>query len=85
MNSWNGLVVIVAIGLLVWAASALSASIKEKKLIQSGILPDTDKTTDSDIKRLALSGHKIWAIKRYRELHNVSLKEAKQRVEEMQP
>lgn len=84
MNSWSGLVIVAAIGLLAWIASVLSASANEKKLIQSGILPDSDNTTDSDIKRLALSGHKVWAIKRYRELHKASLKEAKQRVEAMQ-
>ena len=83
MSNWYGLIAVIVIGLVVWVASVLSASIKEKKLIRSGILPEVANTTDSDIQKLIRSGHKIWAIKRYREIHNVSLKEAKQKIEAM--
>ena len=83
MNNLYGLVAVIAIGVVIWIVSVLTASFKEKSLIKSGILPDVANTTDSDIKKLAQSGHKIWAIKRYREIHNVSLKEAKKKIEAM--
>ena len=39
--------------------------------------------TDEDIRKLALQGQKIEAIKWYRALHSVGLKEAKDAVEKM--
>ena len=41
--------------------------------------------TDDDIRALAQQGKKIQAIKWYRALHGVGLKEAKEAVEEMAP
>jgi large subunit ribosomal protein L7/L12 len=41
--------------------------------------------TDADIMRLAQQGQKIQAIKWYRGLHGVGLKEAKEAVERMAP
>ncbi len=40
-------------------------------------------TTDEDIRKLAQQGKKIKAIKWYRAMHGVGLKEAKDAVEEM--
>ena len=40
-------------------------------------------TTNDDIRNLAQQGHKIQAIKWYRAIHGVGLKEAKDAVEEM--
>lgn len=40
-------------------------------------------TTDDDIRALAQQGKKIHAVKWYRALHGVGLKEAKEAVEEM--
>ena len=40
-------------------------------------------TTDDDIRNLAQQGQKIRAIKWYRALHNVGLKEAKDAVDKM--
>jgi len=39
--------------------------------------------TDDDIRALAQQGKKIHAVKWYRDLHGVGLKEAKEAVEEM--
>ena len=80
MGTWSGLIVVAAIFFALIVGSIISSSYKEKKLIQQGVLPEADKTTDDDILRLVSEGHTIWAIKRYRQLHNVSLKEAKQKL-----
>ena len=42
---------------------------------------DLDTATEGDIPRLLMGGHKIDAIKVYRRLHDVDLKEAKEAVE----
>jgi len=47
-------------------------------------LPDTGQApTDDDVKRLVETGQKIEAIKLYREIHHVGLKEAKDEVDKM--
>lgn len=84
MDEWFGLLSVVLIFLAVWGGASLTAAWREKQLVRSGTLPLPEKTTDADIARLANSGFKVWAIKRYRQLHQVSLKEAKRRVESMQ-
>jgi len=84
MDEWFGLLSIALVFLVLWGVASLTAEWREKRLIRSGTLPPLEKTTDADIARLASSGFKVWAIKRYRQLHQVSLKEAKQRVESMQ-
>ena len=42
---------------------------------------DLDTATEGDIPRLLMGGHKIDAIKVYRRLHDVDLREAKEAVE----
>ena len=42
-----------------------------------------DNATDEDVRRLAENGQKIQAVKWYRALHGVGLKEAKDAVEAM--
>jgi len=81
MDNWSGLLLVVAIGLVVWFLASASSSLKERQLVRDGILPPLDKTTDDDIAQLVKAGHKVWAIKRYRQLHNVSLKDAKTKIE----
>ena len=51
----------------------------------SSSTPDNppEGTTDDDIRNLALQGQKIKAIKWYRTIHGVGLKEAKDAVEKM--
>ena len=55
-------------------------AVRIKKYRQRGIYPLKGKVTEEDIKRLALSGERILAIRAYRELNKCSLKKA---VEEM--
>ena len=81
MDNWQGLLLVVIICLFVWALASVSSALKERQLVRDGILPTVDKTTDDDISRLVKSGHKVWAIKRYRELHKVSLRDAKTKIE----
>mgnify|MGYP003423314451 CR=1 FL=1 len=81
MQNWHGLVLIVIVGLAAWVIAVVSSSRSERRLIRDGVLPPVDKTTDADILRLVKTGHKVWAIKRYRQLHNVSLKDAKTKIE----
>ncbi len=78
MATWNGLMLVAGIALLLIVGSIIASSYREKKLIKLGILPEIEKTTDEDIHRLINEGYPVWAIKRYRQIHNVSLKEAKE-------
>ncbi len=82
-QNWTGLIIISMIILSVIVILILTSIIKEKKLQRAGILPAVQNTTDEDIKRLANSPYRIWAIKRYRQIYKVSLKEAKRKIEEL--
>lgn len=46
-------------------------------------VPVPGQGTMEDVRRLVSEGHKIAAIKVYREVHGVGLKEAKEAVDEM--
>ena len=52
-------------------------------LRESGLYPPNQQGTAEDVERLIMEGHKIAAIKLYREIHGVGLKSAKEAVEEM--
>lgn len=52
-----------------------------QKLRDSGMLPPAGRESEADVDRLLLHGQKIEAIKVYRALHHVGLKEAKEAVE----
>ena len=77
---WYGLFVIVGIGLFLIVVSELSAYFRECFLIKKGVLKSVKNTTEKDILRLKKEGYSVWAIKRYRQRNNVSLKEAKRAV-----
>ena len=81
MQEWYGLIIVTLIILVVMAIATVVTEIQERKLIKQGILPKPENTTDADIVRLVRSGHKDWAIKRYRQLHNASIKEAQEKIE----
>jgi ribosomal protein L7/L12 len=53
-------------------------------LRERGVYPEEGKETDQDVLRLAQAGEKIAAIRCYRSIHNVGLKEAKDAVEAME-
>ena len=54
---------------------------KIKRAQASGLYPKRGQGTDEDVKRLLSHGQKIMAIKLYREIHDVGLKDAKEAVE----
>jgi len=54
---------------------------KVQSLRVRGLYPEEGKAKDEDILRLLKAGEKIMAIKCYRELHGLGLKEAKDAVE----
>jgi ribosomal protein L7/L12 len=54
------------------------------KLRDAGIYPLEGQETDADVDRLIQMGRKIDAIKVYRAVHHVGLKEAKEAVEKRQ-
>ncbi len=56
---------------------------KTRRARESGLLPPPGQGSDSDVERLAAQGEKIQAIKLYREIHGVDLKEAKEAVEHL--
>ncbi len=78
---WNGLFFIIGFGVLLVAASELSAYFRESILIKKGILKSVKNTTEEDIVWLKKNGYSVWALKRYRQCNDVSLKEAKKYIE----
>ena len=56
---------------------------RRNNLQQSGIYPPPGTGRQSDVERLVALGHKIEAIKLYREIHGTDLKAAKGAVEEI--
>ncbi len=52
-------------------------------LQQQGIYPQQGQATDEDVRRVLRAGHKIFAIRLYRELHSVPLKEAIEAVKQL--
>jgi ribosomal protein L7/L12 len=57
---------------------------KVESLRRTGVYPRAGEETEADVDRLILKGHKIEAIKVFRALHDVDLKEAKEAVEKRQ-
>jgi ribosomal protein L7/L12 len=54
---------------------------KAEELRARGIYPAKGKETDADVLNLLKAGEKIMAIRCYRSIHRVGLKEAKEAVE----
>jgi ribosomal protein L7/L12 len=70
----------------VFVALSIGGHLQERKDHREGKQPDvlqidTDALMDNEVQAAIASGHKINAIKRYRELTNGGLKEAKDAVE----
>ena len=57
---------------------------KTRSLREAGVYPQEGQETDGDVDRLLHLGHKIEAIRVYRTLHQVDLKDAKTAVEKRQ-
>ena len=66
---------------------AILAAVNKRRtenLRQQGLYPPPGKGTDADVRRLIETRQKIDAIKLYREVHGVGLKDAKEAVERME-
>lgn len=74
-----GVVIVIALFFLVDKISRARVD----RLRQQGIYPAPGQETEADVERLLLMGRKIDAIKVYRSLHRVGLKEAKEAVERL--
>jgi ribosomal protein L7/L12 len=77
------LIVIVALLALGFFMAQRSRN-KVERLRRTGVYPRAGEETEADVDRLILKGHKIEAIKVFRALHGVDLKEAKDAVEQRQ-
>jgi ribosomal protein L7/L12 len=75
------LLILVGIGLALVLVGAAISNRKTKNLRDAGIYPEAGKEKEEDVLRLLKSGDKIMAIKCYREIHKIGLKEAKDAVE----
>ncbi|HPR63376.1 MAG TPA: ribosomal protein L7/L12 [Thermoanaerobaculia bacterium] len=75
---------IVAVIVFLVVISILKSGGDTKKLKERGMYPDAENATMEDIRHLMREGYKIQAIKLYREMYHVGLKEAKEKVEEIQ-
>ena len=75
---------IIVSGLFCVVLAVVAIRASEKKIAElraRGVYPEDGKETDEDVARLLQSGQKIMAIRCYRSLHKVGLKEAKDAVE----
>jgi ribosomal protein L7/L12 len=73
------IIVAIAIAILL-LIDALNKG-KVNRLRQSGIYPRPGEETDADVERLVRMKRKIEAIKIYRTIHDVGLKDAKEAVD----
>lgn len=78
--------VLIVIGALVVLGFAMARRRRDKidNLRRTGVYPRPGEETEADIDRLIIKGHKIEAIRVFRALHDVDLKEAKEAVEKRQ-
>lgn len=82
----SGLILLISLGvaLVLVCAWAFYSRRQVRRGQEQGLWPGTGQTpSDQDVERLAKSGNKILAIKLYRKIHRVGLKEAKDEVEKL--
>ena len=72
------LIIVVGLFVLNW-----SKRLTRKYSGGAAFIPPRGEGTDADVERLLLHGRKMSAIKLYREIHGVGLKEAKEEVDEL--
>jgi len=72
---------LVAAVVVILLAGGTAARRKVADLRARGLYPPAGQATDADVRRLLQGGEKIMAIRCYREIHQVGLKEAKDAVE----
>jgi ribosomal protein L7/L12 len=81
MNSLFVLVVLFGLVLAIFLIGGLITKRKIKTLRAKGIYPPGGMEKQEDVLRLLKCGEKVMAIRCYRNVHKVSLKEAKEKVE----
>lgn len=79
-----GILVIIAAFLALGFFLAQRSRNKAERLRKTGIYPLPGEETEEHVDRLIQGGHKIEAIKVFRILHGVGLREAKEAVEKRQ-
>jgi ribosomal protein L7/L12 len=80
-----GIALLILAAVVVIAAVAIAVGKRKVGALRiRGIYPEEGNETDADVLRLLQSGEKIMAIRCYRELHKVGLKEAKDAVEHLE-
>jgi ribosomal protein L7/L12 len=72
------------LGITVAFVATRCAEKKVAGLRARGLYPESGRETEQDIIRLLQSGEKIMAIRCYRSLHKVGLREAKDAVESLE-
>jgi ribosomal protein L7/L12 len=77
------LLYIVIVIIFVLVSAFIIAQNKISKLRKIGLYPKKGTGTLNDVKKLVNEGYMIEAIKLYREIKNVGLKEAKEEVEKI--
>lgn len=60
-----------------------TTSLQLARLRRRGIYPAPGAATMSDVERLLHTGHRVWAVRCYREIHGCSLQVAKQAVDSL--
>jgi len=81
---WIVVLIVVSIGVIAAALSALSSRQQIARARERGLWPAMSQIpTDEDVKRLAKAGEKILAIKLCRQIHGMGLAEAKAAVEKL--
>ncbi|MFQ5512311.1 MAG: hypothetical protein ACE5EO_10735 [Candidatus Krumholzibacteriia bacterium] len=76
---------IITVAIIIAGLFILDASNKwqKRRARESGIYPPPGQGTDADVERLVRLRRKMMAIKLYREIHSVDLKQAKDAVDEI--
>ena len=78
------LLVFVSLAFALWAFVSLVSRQQTKRFQSRGLLPEPGQIpTMENVERLVAAGEKILAIKMYREIYRVGLKEARDAVEKM--
>lgn len=77
-------IAMAVMGVLFLMNAARQQEQRLQDLKDRGMYPDPERASDDDVRRILEAGHKIEAIKIYRQVHGVGLKEAKEAVEAMQ-
>lgn len=77
------ILLVAAIGLAITAAVIAYNSMQIRNLRLKGLYPEPGQATMRHVENLISTGNKTLAIRAYREVHGVSLKQAKEAVEKI--